>query len=67
MFNNVSMRKDTIFAVRIPQELKDAINAAAEAEMRSPGNFVTKVLTDYLRGTGYLSGPGGRPTKRKDR
>ena len=64
MYDNASMTKDTLLAVRIPKELKDALQAAAEADMRSPGNLVTKVLTDYLRSSGYLTA-SGRPTKRK--
>jgi len=60
----LGMSKDTVFAVRIPKELKDAISAAAEADMRTPGNLVTKILTDYMRASGYLAG-SGRHTKRK--
>jgi len=58
------MSKDTVFAVRIPKELKDAISAAAEADMRSPGNLVTKIITDYLRTAGYLAA-GNLPKARK--
>jgi len=66
MYDNASVTKDTLLAVRIPKELKDAIYAAAAADMRSPGNLVTKILTDYLRNSGHLAGPG-RPSKRKGR
>ena len=67
MSDNGEMTKDVTIAVRVSKELKAALEAAAEAEMRSPGNLVTKVLTEYLHSTGHLVPSKPKPAPRKGR
>lgn len=40
---------------RLPPEIKAAAEQAAKDDVRSVSSLIEKVLTDWLRGKGYLS------------
>lgn len=48
------MNKSLPVSVRLPPEIKEAVEAAAKADIRSISSFIEKVLTDYLRQQGFL-------------
>src|SRR4051812_25835768 len=43
--------------VRVPEEMRDALNAAARDDLRSAASLVEKVLAEWLRERGYLGEP----------
>ena len=47
--------KDAIITVRLPSAVKDALQRAADLDMRSLASMTAKVLTDFVRGQGLLS------------
>ena len=48
------MNKSLPVSVRLPPEVKEAVEAAAKADVRSVSSFIEKVLTDHLRQHGFL-------------
>jgi hypothetical protein len=48
------MKKLANLSIRIPPETKDAIEAAAKADMRSMASLMEKILSDWLREHGWL-------------
>lgn len=48
------MTKTTPVSVRLPPEVKAALDEAAGRDTRSISSMIEKVLTDWLRGQGLL-------------
>ena len=48
------MAKTSAISVRVPDDIKAAAEKAAAADSRSVASLVEKVLTEWLRKTGYL-------------
>ncbi|WP_158745653.1 Arc family DNA-binding protein [Acidisphaera sp. L21] len=48
------MGKSPSLGVRLPPEVKLALEKAAREDTRSVSSMVEKVLTDWLRAKGYL-------------
>ena len=48
------MGKSPSLGVRLPPEVKSALEKAARDDTRSVSSMVEKVLTDWLRSKGYL-------------
>jgi hypothetical protein len=46
--------KDAIISVRLPSAVKDALQRAADEDMRSLASLTAKVLTDHVRAMGLL-------------
>jgi hypothetical protein len=46
--------KNAIITVRLPSAVKDALQRAADEDMRSLASLTTKVLTDFVREQGLL-------------
>jgi hypothetical protein len=62
--------KDAIITVRVPAPLKDALQRAAEADMRTLASLTAKVLSEYAHQHGLLkaegqTASGGAPKARK--
>jgi hypothetical protein len=54
--------------VRVPEEVRDALNRAARDDLRSAASLVEKVMVAWLRESGYLGEPPkGGPTHRRNR
>jgi len=49
------MAKTANLALRIPPEIKEALDQAAKDDRRSVSSLVEKVLADYLEAKGYLN------------
>ena len=61
------MRKDANLTVRIPTGLRLALERAAQADMRTSGNMVVKVLTEFLIRGGWLTAEeAGLPTTQSE-
>ena len=45
---------DSVLQIRLPAEMREALNAAAAADDRAPSAYARKVLTENLRKRGYL-------------
>ncbi|TWB62942.1 ribbon-helix-helix domain-containing protein [Bradyrhizobium sacchari] len=56
------MAKTAAISVRVPDDVKAAVEKAAEADSRSVASLVEKILVDYLKKNGYLKGPKPRAT-----
>ncbi len=50
------MNKTLSLGVRVKPETKEALEKAAEADMRSVSSLIEKYLVERLRDEGYLSG-----------
>ena len=48
------MAKTANLALRLPPEIKEALDAAAKADRRSISSYVEKVLADDLEAKGFL-------------
>lgn len=48
------MAKTPSLGVRVQPETKEALEAAAKADVRSVSSLIEKILTDWLRDKGYL-------------
>lgn len=48
------MTKSAALSIRIPEELKKALEKAAEKDRRSIASYVQGVLEDHLKEKGYL-------------
>lgn len=48
------MAKTSAISVRVSDDVKTAAEKAAAEDSRSVASFVEKLLTDYLKKTGYL-------------
>jgi hypothetical protein len=48
------MGKTPSLGVRLKPEVKEALQKAAEADLRSVSSMVEKVLTEWLRDKGFL-------------
>lgn len=48
------MRKSAALSIRIPEELKQAIEQAATDDRRSVASFVEGILEAHLKEKGYL-------------
>lgn len=46
--------KTTPVSIRLPQEVKIALDRAAKADTRSMSSLAEKVISDYLRKNGFL-------------
>lgn len=57
------MAKGNSLGVRVPPETKEALERAAQADMRSMASLIEKILTDWLRERGYLPQAEARPGK----
>jgi hypothetical protein len=53
--SDVAMGKTPSLGVRLKPEVKLALQNAAEADLRSVSSMVEKILTEWLRGKGYLA------------
>jgi hypothetical protein len=53
------MAKTAAIGIRIEQELKVAMEAAAKSERRSVASYIEKLIADDLEKRGLL--PGGKP------
>ena len=42
------------FSIRIPPDVRAALNEAAKCEDRSAGNLVLRAITEWLKAGGYL-------------
>lgn len=50
-------QKSLPVSVRLPADVKIAMEKAAKDDARSASNLIEKVLTDWLRERGYLPKP----------
>ena len=50
------MVKSHSLGIRLPPEVKEALENAAKADVRSVSSMAEKVLTDWLREKGFLDG-----------
>jgi uncharacterized protein (DUF1778 family) len=48
------MKRDTLMAFRLPTEIREAIQRAAENEQRTGSNLVLRAVTEWLEEHGYL-------------
>jgi hypothetical protein len=48
------MVKTPSLGIRLPPEVKDALQKAAKADVRSVSSLAEKVLTDWLKANGHL-------------
>jgi hypothetical protein len=48
------MAKTTPLGVRLEPDVRDALTQAAKDDSRSISSLIAKILTDWLRGKGYL-------------
>ena len=51
--------KDAMLTVRLPAKVKEALAAAAQADMRSSGQMCVKLLVEGLKRQGYLQAGDG--------
>lgn len=58
-------RLEYIANVRLPADLREALERAAQDDGRTSSNYVRKVLSDHLRKRGYLAAKDSRKPKRK--
>jgi predicted HicB family RNase H-like nuclease len=57
------MVKDSYLGVRIPIDVREAAQAAAQVERRSVSSLVVKVLADWLAAAGYLAVDPENPSR----
>jgi hypothetical protein len=55
--------KDAIITVRLPSAVKDALQRAADQDMRSLASMTAKVLTDFVHAQGLLG--EAKPTHKR--
>ena len=48
------MARTSAISVRVTDEVKEAVEKAAEADGRSVASYVERLLSAHLRATGYL-------------
>jgi hypothetical protein len=48
------MVKSHSLGIRLPPEVKEALEAAARADVRSVSSMAEKILTSWLKENGYL-------------
>ena len=61
-----SMKRDAVFNVRLPADVKAAVQRAAEDDHgRSASNMVVKVLSEWLTAKGYLTEAGKLPARNR--
>jgi hypothetical protein len=53
--SSLKMAKTSAISVRVPDNVKAAIEKAATADSRSVASLVEKVLSDFLKKNGYLA------------
>lgn len=46
--------KDALITVRLPSAVKEALQTAADKDMRSLASMTAKILTDFVREQGLL-------------
>jgi hypothetical protein len=61
-----AMTKDTRLTFRMPQDVRAALEAAAEVERRSVSDLALIILSDWLTDHGHLPAPerGARKARR---
>ena len=59
------MVKTPSLGVRLPAELKAALERAAKDDLRSMSSMVEKILTLHLKANGYLDASKPKPRKGK--
>jgi len=52
----LAIPKSLPVSVRLPPQVKAALDAAAKDDMRSLASYIEKLLTEHLRKKGYLKG-----------
>lgn len=50
----VAFPKSLPVSVRLPREVKAAVEKAAKADVRSVSSLIEKIVTDFLRQSGHL-------------
>ncbi len=51
--------KDAVITVRVPAPLKDALQRAADADMRTLASLTAKILAEYAQQHGLTGAAGG--------
>ena len=49
------MKKDTVYSLRMNSNVREALKKAAEVKCRTMASLLDKIITDYLKGEGFLS------------
>lgn len=56
---------ESMLKIRVSKELREALEAAAEDDERTPSNLVRKILAGSMRKQGYLKVPSkNKPEQR---
>jgi len=50
------MRKDAIYSLRLNSKIRDMLRKAAQVECRTVASLLNKIITDYLKQEGFLTG-----------
>jgi hypothetical protein len=58
-----SMGKTPSLGIRLQPEIKEALQRAAEDDVRSVSSMAEKILTDWLREKGYIGGAGKKSAR----
>jgi len=58
------MTRDAQLTFRLDRLTREAIDRAAEAERRTPGDLARLVLSEWLTAKGYLDAPKKTPRRR---
>ena len=53
----IFMAKTYPLGVRLPPDVKAALERAAAADLRSQSSMAEKIITDWLKANGYLAKP----------
>ena len=49
------MKKDTVYSLRLNSKVRAALKKAAEVKCRTMASLLDKIITDYLKNTGFLT------------
>ena len=58
------MTRDAQLTFRLERFTREAVDRAAEAEHRTPGDLARLILTEWLEAKGYLDAPKKAPRRR---
>ena len=53
--DGVTMKKDTIYSLRMNRKVREALQRASNKERRTVASLLDKIITDFLSQEGYLS------------
>lgn len=56
-----SMKRDAMLVLRLPAEIKAALQKAADANLRSMSSMNVWALSEWLAAHGFLDAPGAAP------